>query len=318
MQNDFCKIPGFSDYSISRSGVVRNDRLGTILTGCRNPDGYWLFRLKNDENKTLTIGRYRLLLLAFMNDSRDKSNLVGNHLDGDKTNDVLPNLEWTTYQGNLRHAGFNGLTTKNVFVQVRNVDTGVVINYPSIRDCANDLRLTKDAVVYRLLSGEKRVFPERCQYRRMCDLEWQMPSEAELRNISFGRARKILVRDVSTGSIVEFEKLTDMANHFSVSPATVTSWLKRTGQPILPGNIQIKLDPEESWREPGLGESEPKRGKTIVVVAANGDELFYDSIKLCAKAYGVGISSLHYRLQKPGGYLDCNGRVFKYSGPVSE
>ena len=61
---------------------------------------------------------HRLVLLSFTTLLPNYKKLQVNHKDGDKTNNVLTNLEWVTQEENMRHAIENGLcdaifTTKN-------------------------------------------------------------------------------------------------------------------------------------------------------------------------------------------------------------
>lgn len=47
---------------------------------------------------------HTLVAMAFLDQNYRENNLVVNHLDGDKTNNFLSNLELTTTQENLKHA----------------------------------------------------------------------------------------------------------------------------------------------------------------------------------------------------------------------
>lgn len=68
-----------------------------------------------NDNSRIHIGVHRLLMLVFMHEEGCE-NLVVNHQDGNKHNDKLSNLEWTTTQGNNIHAietGLNNITGEN-------------------------------------------------------------------------------------------------------------------------------------------------------------------------------------------------------------
>ena len=100
-------------YSLDRDtrgayGVVYT-RKGKKLKMCFPKKGYPLYSLtKNGKPKTCTV--HRMLAQAFIPNPDNK--LFVNHLDGDKTNFNLTNLEWCTPAENMRHAVDNNLISK--------------------------------------------------------------------------------------------------------------------------------------------------------------------------------------------------------------
>lgn len=157
----FYCIPEFSNYVISKSGDVINIRNKYFLKGSTNPAGYFNYRLKRDDGYIFTWGRHRLLCRVFKYPGPEFDDLVVNHTNGIKGDDCLDNLEVVTQQENVNHAGSNGLTTKCCPISVRDVDTGEIQYFPSIVECARTFGLSKDAINYRVSSGEKFIFPER-------------------------------------------------------------------------------------------------------------------------------------------------------------
>lgn len=89
-------------YKIGRDGVVVK-RDGTRLLGSVNSYGYRVVSLtKNGKKKDHKV--HRLLAKAFIpNPSPGDFNCV-NHIDGNKLNNSLENLEWCTRKGNNQHA----------------------------------------------------------------------------------------------------------------------------------------------------------------------------------------------------------------------
>lgn len=108
-------------YEISNTGLVkslsRNKHCGhemskpqitkeRILTIRTDRLGYTRVKLsKNGVSKLLYL--HRLIAKAFI--ENPKSSKEVNHIDGDKSNNEISNLEWCTRSENLKHAFKNGL-----------------------------------------------------------------------------------------------------------------------------------------------------------------------------------------------------------------
>lgn len=79
---------------------------GRIMAPKKDPNGYLSIILsKNQVTKQERI--HRLVALAFI-DNPENKDLV-NHMDGNKRNNVVTNLEWVTHSQNHKHAFRTGL-----------------------------------------------------------------------------------------------------------------------------------------------------------------------------------------------------------------
>lgn len=94
-------IKGFEGlYQVSNTGKVFSIRRNIMLKGKIDRYGYRTVVLWNEKNNYRTV--HRLVAEAFVPQA-DGCNVV-NHLDCDKLNNNADNLEWTTVQGNTKHA----------------------------------------------------------------------------------------------------------------------------------------------------------------------------------------------------------------------
>lgn len=298
----FYEIPDYSNYVINKEGVVLYKPLGRPLKGSINPDDYVNIRIKDDLGKTLTWGLHRLLCYVFKHPNEPINNLVVNHIDGNKSNNNLDNLEWTTHLGNIYHAGANNLTRKCIPFLVKDTITGIVEKYPSAVDYARKTGLSKDAVLWRLKKGMNYVFPENKQYKKGTE-EPIWPEEFDLIYLNGSNIKPIYVKNVLTGKITSYNRITDMAADFNISPSTATTWLNRKDQPVLPGYIQLKLKSDRTdWRiikDPHKELKEFEKYVRVKLVEENTNkEIFFNSCKECADFLNISPTTLDYRLKK--------------------
>lgn len=285
-------IEGYSDYVVYENGLVLNIKRGEFLEGSKNPAGYVNFRLTDDKGYCLTWGRHRLLGWCFLDrDENWTPDLLVNHINGIKGDDRLINLEWCTNLENIHHAGKLGLTPKCLPVETRNIDTNEILEFPSIVDCARHFGLHKDVVSDRVQKGMSILYSGRLQFRYKSKKEWEMPT------VSSG----IFVRDVLTNKVVLFPFLNRVAEKYGFSPAAITKWIRLENQPVLPGMIQIKRELDNTpWRHVNDPIAELSRflntRPVTVREVSTGKETTYVSAVECAKAFGINVTTLHYRL----------------------
>lgn len=103
-------IPDFPNYAASSWGRIQNVRLGHTLCGSRTRKGYRQYNLRGSKGRRTAYG-HRLVAAAFF--GPPPPGHCVNHLDGQKSNDRLDNLEYTTPRGNAQHAAALGLLRPN-------------------------------------------------------------------------------------------------------------------------------------------------------------------------------------------------------------
>ena len=101
-------VPGYEGlYQISDFGNVKSLISNRLLKPSQDKFGYVRFNaLKNKKSKTLRI--HRLVMEVF---NPINSFMQVNHIDGNKSNNKLDNLEWCTDSDNKKHAYKTGLMT---------------------------------------------------------------------------------------------------------------------------------------------------------------------------------------------------------------
>lgn len=109
---DWRPVVGYEGlYDVSNFGRVRTVQAGyrkAPMTILKTPnDGRYLRCGLWKEGKCEAVLVHRAVARAFLGDSSSDAQV--NHIDGDKTNNRLENLEWVTPKGNQDHAVRTGL-----------------------------------------------------------------------------------------------------------------------------------------------------------------------------------------------------------------
>lgn len=96
----------FADYLIYKDDTIKSLLTGKNIRKRIGPNGYFQINLYiNGKCKTFML--HRLVANAFI---PNPNNLpCVNHIDGNKLNNQLSNLEWVTHKDNMRHAFRTGL-----------------------------------------------------------------------------------------------------------------------------------------------------------------------------------------------------------------
>ena len=134
------EIETFDKTSIRKNGRPDN-RKGKVLKP--NVDGYGYEAVtlsKNGKRKTYLV--HRLVAMAFIDNPLQKETV--NHIDGNKLNNSVENLEWATQKEQRAHAIKMGLASKNInALKEANKKRSTPIyfrgkKYPSIKSAARE------------------------------------------------------------------------------------------------------------------------------------------------------------------------------------
>lgn len=134
------EVETFDKTSIRKNGRPDN-RKGKVLKPKVDRYGYEAVTLsKNGERKTYLV--HRLVAMAFIDNPLQKETV--NHIDGNKLNNSVENLEWATQKEQRAHAIEMGLANKSInALKEANKKRSIPIyfrgkKYPSIKSAARE------------------------------------------------------------------------------------------------------------------------------------------------------------------------------------
>lgn len=104
-------------YQISNFGRLKSFKKypnGQILSTVNQYGWYFAVSLRSENRKGTTKRIHRLVAKAFIPNPKNKKEV--NHIDGDKQNNKVENLEWVTHKENYWHSRRNGLSSHKEMV----------------------------------------------------------------------------------------------------------------------------------------------------------------------------------------------------------
>lgn len=135
-------IPNFPNYTVTKNGEVFNKQ-GKRLKPSLQRNGYLKVSLCNDEIKHKGFLVHRLVAQAFIQNPKNLPQV--NHIDGDKTNNCVWNLEWCTPLENLNHSHVIEKASKANLTKVECVTTGII--YDSFKEIEETIGLSHSNLV---------------------------------------------------------------------------------------------------------------------------------------------------------------------------
>ena len=125
---EYFKIANLENFEISKSGVIRNCNTLKIKSQYISSTGYYMISVsKNNKSKSYRV--HRLLAETFIPKNNEFQIFV-NHIDGNKLNNCLENIEWCTHLENMKHAFKTGLANnsneKNGMSKLTSKDVAII------------------------------------------------------------------------------------------------------------------------------------------------------------------------------------------------
>lgn len=137
-------------YQVSNFGRVKSSYTNRILKGRKDKGGYLLVNLyKNKVSYTKAI--HRLVAQAFIPNPDNKPQV--NHIDENKTNNMVSNLEWMTAKENTNHGTRN--ERASIPIIATNLKTGESTEFYGALECARQLGLHQSSIT-EVLKGRRK------------------------------------------------------------------------------------------------------------------------------------------------------------------
>ena len=95
-------IKNFSSYTVDEDGNIYSYKSNKFLKTRVDISGYVTINIQDDSGRNRTKMVHRLVAEAFIPNPENKPEV--NHIDGNRKNNCLTNLEWCTHGKNIQHS----------------------------------------------------------------------------------------------------------------------------------------------------------------------------------------------------------------------
>lgn len=151
----FNDIPNYTNYMISKNGEIYSKKLNRLCCISIIPSGYCKIKLKGDNGIYRDLYIHVLVAMTYMNYIQTDPNIVINHKDGNKQNNILNNLEIITQKENMKHSvkiNNDKLFRKKVYYIDKNLQTNV---YISAKDASIKTGIDHSSIIKSCKSDKK-------------------------------------------------------------------------------------------------------------------------------------------------------------------
>lgn len=150
-------IDNFPNYTISHTGEIVNTKTNHVKAQWLGKNGYKHVDLQHNGYKR-KYAIHRLLALHFLPNPENKRTV--NHIDGNKLNNNLSNLEWATDAENIQHAYDSNLNRQPRKVKEDEADSyflNHIMKGKNITQLAKELEVGLTQLSYRIKEASKRL-----------------------------------------------------------------------------------------------------------------------------------------------------------------
>lgn len=299
LDEEFYIVPGFTNFAISKKGIVKSVKYNRILNVNIGPYGYPYVNVYDaDKSRWRSVSLHILLARTFIHNSDPEIKFFVNHKDGNKENLILTNLEWVTSIENQRHAIDTGLRNDNKSCKVFDVIDKKEMFYHSLGTALKAIGLkVRNANLVSKINGNivPALFNGRYEIKLLEDKsEWFYSNEQnlKLRDKSLGPFQAKSLKD---GIVFEAKTIKELSIVSNVSRYSIEDSLRSLSVKSI-GGFLFRAKTDEDWPTVYYESTFTKPRKIHLTNLESNQELVFSSISQAIKFLGIDKRTLKHRL----------------------
>lgn len=299
LDEEFYIVPGFTNFAISKKGIVKSVKYNRILNVNIGPYGYPYVNVYDaDKSRWRSVSLHILLARTFIHNSDPENKFFVNHKDGDKENLILTNLEWVTSLENQRHAVDTGLRKDNKPCKVFDTVSKKVTVYQSLGIALGAIGLkVKNANLVSKINGKivPALFIDRYEIKLLNDeSEWFYSDEQNLkiRDRTLGPFEAKSLKD---GKVFEAKTIKELSSIVGMSGSSIQDSLRSLNNKST-GGFLFRIKSDEDWPIVYHENVFIKPRKILLTNLETNQELVFLSIRQAIKFLGIDKRTLKHRL----------------------
>lgn len=206
-------------YKISNYGVVIGKK-GKPLNPTKNKGGYLTLGIDLGHPYGRASSVHRAVALVFIPNPDNKPDV--NHIDANKENNRVDNLEWNTEQENMTHSSINRLHPKTAVPCIIDKDGKVIKIYYSMSDLSRECGALPLQIYGCFIGKQDGYFAQRI---RKYDLEKQdyIRTKFDDPNYEYKSTRRRRIRCVENGEI--YKTQSDASRKLNINQGLISGYL---------------------------------------------------------------------------------------------
>ena len=295
----FRMIPGFPRYGINDTGDVKRLKTGRIISPRIGPYGYPVVGVYDpDKGKHRDVCTHILLAHAFIPNSKPEEQPFVNHIDGNKKNLKIKNLEWVSSSRNNRHAVESRLRKDNKPVIVLDVVSGKTELYDSLVSAFTGIGMAGVKPIHTYVDGVpiRNLFKGRYRLKLVSDCNDWAEADYVVTKKTSSRKGPYETKNTTTGEICVHETIHRVVEYTGVSLDRVSHAL-RAGPDVLYGSYLFRKKSQNPWPV-CVREVRYSKPRTIVSRCLDTEETkTFSSLRATLGHYGLDKRTLQNRLK---------------------